>query len=77
VVTAHVARPVSLGTIAGTGAAMPIGFALAQSPLQLSFADPVSYVTALVILVAGAGTAMLIPALRALRHDPIRALRHE
>ncbi len=69
--------PVSFGMVVGTVAAVPMGFALAQSPLQLAAADPLSYAGALVILVAAGGAAALMPALRALRADPIRALRHE
>jgi predicted permease len=77
VVTRHVTSPVSIGMAVGTIAAAPIAVALAQSPLQLSFADPLSYVTALVILAGAAGVAAVIPVVRALRTDPIRRLRHE
>jgi ABC-type antimicrobial peptide transport system permease subunit len=77
VVTRQVVRPVLLGMLGGLAAALPIGLALASSPLQLAYADPISYASALLILAAGAGMAALIPALRALRSDPIRALRHE
>lgn len=69
--------PVSFGMAAGTVAAVPIGFALAQSPLQLAAADPLSYGGALVILAAAGVAAALMPAMRAVRADPIRALRHE
>lgn len=77
VVTRHVRWPVVFGLAIGTIAAAPIAVALAQSPLQLSFADPLSYVAALVILAAAAGVAAITPALRALRTDPVRTLRHE
>ena len=69
--------PVSFGMVAGTVAAVPMGFALAQSPLQLAAADPLSYGGALVILAAAGAAAASLPAMRALRADPIRALRHE
>ena len=69
--------PVLFGMVAGTVAAVPMGFALAQSPLQLAAADPVSYAGALVILAAAGSVAALTPALRALGADPVRALRHE
>ena len=69
--------PVSFGMVAGTIAAVPIGFALSQSPLQLAAADPLSYAGALVVLAAVGSAAALLPALRALGADPIRALRHE
>jgi predicted permease len=77
VVTRHVRWPVALGTAIGAVAAAPMAVALAQSPLQLSFADPVSYVSALLILAVAGGLAAVTPALRALRTDPIRTLRHE
>jgi predicted permease len=77
VVARHVLSPVSLGMVIGTVAAVPIGIALAASPLQLAFEDPISYAGALAILAAAGAAAALIPAMRALRADPIRALRHE
>jgi predicted permease len=77
VVTRHVKWPVAIGIVTGTIAAAPLGVAIAQGPLQLSFADPLSYLTALAILVSAAGTAAIAPVSRALRTDPIRTLRHE
>jgi ABC-type antimicrobial peptide transport system permease subunit len=77
VVTRQVLSPVSFGMIFGTIAAVPIGFALAKSPLQVAFADPFSYAGALLILAAAGATAALIPATRAIQADPIRALRHD
>ena len=77
VVTRPVLSPLSWGMALGTAAAVPMGIALAQSPLQLAFADPISYAGALVVLAAAGGGAAVVPALRALRADPIRALRHE
>ncbi len=77
VVTRPVLSPLSWGMTLGTVAAVPIAVALAQSPLQLAFADPISYASALATLAVAAGVAAVVPALRALRADPIRALRHE
>lgn len=77
VVTRQVVSPALLGMSIGTVAAAPIAVALAQSPLQLAFADPLSYAAALVILAGAGGAAAVMPALRALRTDPIRTLRHE
>jgi len=73
----HALSPVSFGMGAGTAAAVPIGLALTRSPLQLAAADPASYVGALVVFIVAAAAAAMIPALRALTADPIRALRHE
>jgi predicted permease len=77
VVTRQVKWPVAIGIAVGLMAAPPIAMALAQSPLQLSSADPVSYVSALVILAAAGGLAAVAPAVRALRTNPIQTLRHE
>jgi ABC-type antimicrobial peptide transport system permease subunit len=77
VVTRQVMWPAGIGTAAGIIAAAPISFALAQSPLQLGFADPVPYAMALAVLVASALIAAVMPALRAVHIDPIQALRHE
>jgi predicted permease len=77
VVTRQVLSPVLVGMAIGTIAAAPIGLALAQSPLQPAFADPLSYATALVMLAGAGAVAAVTPALRALRTDPIRTLRHE
>jgi predicted permease len=77
VLTRQVLPAASSGMFVGTVIALPIGFALARSPLQLAFEDPISYASALVILAASGGMAAFIPAMRALRADPIRALRHE
>jgi hypothetical protein len=76
-VTRNVMSPVSRGMAVGTVVAVPIGFALAQGPLPLALSDPVSYLMALAILVAAGLVAALTPAMRALRTDPIHALRHE
>ena len=73
----HALSPMSVGMAVGTAAAVPIGLALARSPLQLAAADPVSYAGALVVFAVAAATAAMIPAVRALAADPIRALRHE
>ncbi|HYE85881.1 MAG TPA: FtsX-like permease family protein, partial [Vicinamibacterales bacterium] len=77
VVTRHVTWPVATGIVLGTAAAAPIAMALAQTPLQPAFADPISYLSALLLLAAAGMTAALAPAIRALRTDPITTLRHE
>jgi predicted permease len=77
VVTRHVTTPVAFGMATGTVGASPIAMVLAQSPLQLAFSDPLPYAAALVILAGAGGVAAVTPALRALRTDPVRTLRHE
>ena len=77
VVTRHIGSPVSIGMAIGAAAAIPIALGLAQSPLQLSVTDPVSYATGLTLLAVAGALAAITPVLRALRTDPIRTLRHE
>jgi predicted permease len=77
VITRPVLSPFSIGITLGTAAALPVGIALAQSPLQLAFADPASYAGALLMLLSAAVSAALLPAFRALGKDPIQALRRE
>ena len=54
-----------------------LGVLMAREPFYLQALDPGVYAAALTIVVmAGAGAAAL-PAIRVLRANPIRALRHE
>jgi hypothetical protein len=76
IATRHAAFPLLIGVIVGTIVAMPISFALSKSPLQLAFADPLSYLAALAVLAVAGCAATATPVLRALHADPIRALRH-
>ena len=57
--------------------AAPAAIVLSNSPMQLQSADPLSYAAAILIFASAGMTAAMLPALRALRVDPIRALRHE
>ena len=67
----------------GTGAAVGILVALLVSPalgtflIDVSPADPVTYVTVVGVLAAVGVIASAVPAARALRLDPVRALRSE
>ena len=69
--------------LALSGIAAGLAIALAAAPqiapllYQVSPADPVSIAGAALFLIAVAVLASLIPALRATRVDPIRALRQE
>ena len=68
--------PVVFGMSLGIAAAFPIGTALTAGPVQLEAADPAAYVTALIVFMTAALAAALTPALRVLKSDPVRALRH-
>ncbi len=73
----QVVSPVSLGMLAGIAAAAPIGMALARSPLQVQSTDPLAYLTGLLVFVMAAAIAAIVPAMRALKADPLRSLRYE
>jgi putative ABC transport system permease protein len=70
-------RPVLAGLAAGIGCGLPAGRFIASQLYGVAPDDPLTITAvALVLLVAGAG-ACLIPARRAMRIDPMRALRFE
>jgi len=66
-----------LGLIVGLGVAVATTRLIASELYGLSQFDPVSFVAASVLLAAVAMVAGYIPAARAARVDPVRALRHE
>ena len=65
----------------GLGVGLGLGVALNQLLSSLLFGveahDPLTYAAVSFVLLLAAGLAALVPALRALRVDPIRALRYE
>jgi ABC-type antimicrobial peptide transport system permease subunit len=69
--------PVSVSLAAGTGLAALLSMALRRELYGLSNFDLVSYVGAVVLLAAASGVAALLPARRALKVDPMVALRCE
>ncbi len=73
----QVLSPVSAGMVVGVAAAAPAAIVLSNSPMQLQSADPLAYGVAILIFASAGVTAAMLPALRALKSDPIRALRHE
>jgi ABC-type antimicrobial peptide transport system permease subunit len=76
-VLAQVARMTVAGGIIGLAAALALG-RLAQSLLfELEGHDPTVFVIAVVLLAMVAIGAGFIPAYRASRLDPMRALRYE
>jgi predicted permease len=68
-------RPVLLGAIAGTLAALWAGPLLESVLFRVHARDPLSLAVALVLLIAAAAAACLLPARRASRVDPATALR--
>jgi len=73
----ELAWPVGIGTLVGTAAGFGASMVLGHAPFYLAIADATAPTAALAVFaVAGFGAA-LVPASRALRTDPVRALRHE
>jgi ABC-type antimicrobial peptide transport system permease subunit len=77
------ARPVGIGLLLGTGLAAGIAGLLLATPGAETVAstvrplDPLAYAAAVLVVVAACASAALVPALRAGRIDPMRALRAE
>ena len=73
----QVLSPVVAGMIVGLAAAAPAAMALSGQPFYLRLDDPVAFAAALAIFAAAALTAAWWPASRALRGNPVDALRHQ
>ncbi len=71
------ARPVAMGWAIGLGATLLLGRPLASALAPSSSADAVTLVTASLVLLIAAFLGCFIPACRAMRVDPVVALRHE
>jgi len=74
-VTAQFQRTVVFGLLAGVVGAAGLSQLLRRELFGLSTFDPVSYVSAVALFICVTGLAALIPARRALRVDPLIALR--
>ena len=80
---AQTARPVVYGLIAGAGLAAALATTVMATPVGefiseiVHVADPVAYVTSLLIIVAACLVAAWIPSARAAKVDPMRTLRQE
>ena len=72
-----VARPLALGAVVGLAGAVLMTRGLAHLITQLSANDPVSLAAAIVVLVLAALAGSYVPARRAMRIDPMVALRSE
>lgn len=76
-VARHVMSPVAIGMLLGLAVAVPVGRALSAGPFYLESVDPAVFALAATAFLLAGGAAALLPAVRVLRADPIRALRHE
>jgi predicted permease len=70
-------RVAAAGLLAGTAAALLAGRGIGGLLFGISAADPATFAAVLVLLAASAAAATYVPARRAARVDPIRALRSE
>jgi len=68
---------VALGVLLGLGLAAAVARLLSSQLYQVSALDPVTYLLTPALVVAVAVTANLLPARRATRVDPVRALQAE
>lgn len=68
--------PVAWGLLAGIAGAAALSRILRRELYGISNLDPIAYLAALALFMVTAAVAALLPARRALRVDPIRALRH-
>jgi putative ABC transport system permease protein len=77
IVLGYAAALMSAGIAVGAAAALGAGRALASQLFEVKSYDPVTYALVGVVLAATALAACLIPAFRAMRVDPVVALRNE
>jgi putative ABC transport system permease protein len=69
--------PLGIGLAIGLAASLAVNRLLKSELVQVSPADPITLVTASAVLVFSATLGCLIPLRRAMRVDPVVALRHE
>jgi putative ABC transport system permease protein len=69
--------PLGIGLTIGLAASFAVNRLLKSELVQVSPADPITLVVASAVLVLSATLGCLIPARRAMRVDPVVALRHE
>jgi predicted permease len=77
VVLRQFSRPVFAGLVVGVGSAAALSQIMRRELYGVSHLDPTAYAAAIGIFVITVAVAALFPARRALRVDPLRALRFE
>jgi predicted permease len=77
IVMRQFARPVVVGLVVGSAGAVALSRILRQVVVGVGSLDPVAYLGAVGLFTATAALASLFPARRALRVDPMRALRND
>jgi ABC-type antimicrobial peptide transport system permease subunit len=75
VVLRQLSRPVAAGLLLGTGGAAALSQVLRRELYGISNLDPLAYLAAIGLFVTVVTLAALWPARRALRVDPLQALR--
>ncbi len=70
-------RPLAIGLGIGLAGSFAVNRVLESQLVQVSPADPLTLVVASVVLIFAAGLGCSLPARRAMRVDPVIALRHE
>ena len=70
-------RPVAIGTVVGTGAALSASRVLASQLFGVSRTDPLTIAAVVATLIGVALVASAVPARRAAAVDPTRALQSE
>jgi ABC-type antimicrobial peptide transport system permease subunit len=66
-----------IGTVLGVSAGAVVSRIIAGPPFHLDARDPAAYAGAASVLFAAAAIAVLTPVWRALRSDPLKALRQD
>jgi predicted permease len=71
----QLAKPVAIGSVVGVGAAAALSQVLRRQLYGVSHLDPLAYLAALLIFAVTVAAAAILPARRALRVNPVQALR--